>query len=265
MSNDISCGIRSRSDYITPLGQPPKSVHSPVYPGINSTQLKRHSSPLGLDQGRCASRSIAGTCCGAFGCRGSQATHYLVSVVRASQPFVKSVDLIRTLSPQESSQQNQDSFNPLVCSSGATTRAVPRLDAKLIHQFMIHQRAQGSSHVHLSIAHENASSKSAIKTTRLFVRHQRARLQLRATMTHSRVSRKLVEHTFTPQHRNTKCLGQATRARGSQQNNRQVVSYRDAFSVALCHHPCPKRATRSASMQQSTKTSTTDVVRLLWP
>ena len=34
-------------------------------------------------------------------------------------------------------------------SSGATTRAVTRHKAKADHQFMSHQRAQGSSHVHL--------------------------------------------------------------------------------------------------------------------
>ena len=37
-----------------------------------------------------------------------------------------------------------------------------------------------------------------------------------------------------PRYQNTKCLVRATRAGGLRQHNRQVVRYRDAFSVALC-------------------------------
>ena len=86
------------------LGQLPKSVHSLVHPGINSTQNK----------------------------------------ATWQSPGAKTESLVSR-------------------SSGATTRAVTQHKAKSNNQLTTHQRAQGSSHVHLNIIRETASSKSATK------------------------------------------------------------------------------------------------------
>ena len=198
-----------------------------------------------------------------------------LSLVRASGPSLNSV--ISSWHCGHRNCHNKTkivSIHSLFYSSDATTRVVTRHKTEFNNQFTIHQRAQGSSHVHLSIAHKTASSKSTIKTTRLFVRDQRARLPSRAAVIHSRISRKLIKHAFTPQHQNIKCLVRATRARGSRQHNRQIVRFGDAISVALRLQTvgsdklaplCPKKTTSSASTQQSTKTPTKDAARLLWP
>ena len=134
-----------------------------------------------------------------------------------------------------------------------TTRVVTQHKAESNSQFTTHQQAQGSSYVHHSIAHETASSKSAIKTTLLFVHDQRARLPSRAMMIHSRVRRILIEHAHTPRHQNTKCLVRATRAGGSRRHNRQVIRYRDAFPVALRRQTAgsDKLETRAQKGQQA--------------
>ena len=80
-------------------------------------KTKRHSSPLGLKQGRCVSRSIAGARRRAFGCRSSQPTHHLDQKTLLG-PGIRTLPqfshLIWALRPQESSQQNQDRFNPFI-------------------------------------------------------------------------------------------------------------------------------------------------------
>ena len=157
-----------------------------------------------------------------------------LSLVRASEPFLNSV--ISSGHCGHKNRRNKTKTGSTHSSfrlSGGTTRAVAQHKAESNHQSIIHQRAQGSSHVHLSIASRNACSKSAVKTTRLFVRDQRPRLPSRATMNHSRVSKKLIERAHTPRHQNTKCLVRANRAGGSRQHDCQVVRFQDAFSVAL--------------------------------
>ena len=59
------------------LGCPQGAFIPPVHPGINSTQNKMMLRSPRTKSGRCVSRSFTGAHYGAFGCKGSQATHHL--------------------------------------------------------------------------------------------------------------------------------------------------------------------------------------------
>ena len=134
--------------------------------------------------GRCVSRSFTGAHCGAFGCKGSQATHHLgqkalqgpgIPILHQNNSSHFGTAATGIFTTNKTKMASICSFS----SSGAITRAVTYLEAKSILQFMTHQRTQGLTHVHFSIAFEGASNKSTTKAIRLF-RSRPARLSAAA-------------------------------------------------------------------------------------